>query len=162
MTTPADRKRLGIATAFQWKPSDDLLITAQYQRTKYWFNRTGAYYYDYNNRSNVRNAAGMVTSYGTDPLPGAAFSFNSEGYATKGSLQNQSLRDRPLRPAAVEPEPELHPERRLAGQRQAEANFDAQYLKSYYNADRNGHVLSLYTQSGRTGADHAAQDDRRL
>jgi len=30
-------------------------------------------------------------------------------------------------------------------------NFDAQYLKSYYNADRNGHVLSLYTQSGQTG-----------
>ena len=79
-----DRKRLGIATAFQWKPSDDLLITAQYQRTKYWFNRTGAYYYDYNNRSNQRNAAGVVTSYGTDPLPGAAFTFNSEGYATKG------------------------------------------------------------------------------
>ena len=31
------------------------------------------------------------------------------------------------------------------------ANFDAQFLKSYYNADRNGHVLSLYTESGQNG-----------
>ena len=28
-------------------------------------------------------------------------------------------------------------------------SFDVQYLKSYYNADRNGHVLSLYTQAGQ-------------
>ncbi|USQ97402.1 TonB-dependent receptor [Caulobacter sp. RL271] len=146
-----DRKRLGIATAFQWKPSDDLLLTAQYQRTKYWFNRTGAYYYDYNNRSNVRNAAGAVTSYGTDPLPGAAFTFNDEGYATKGALRNQTFEtgryDQQL--WSQSQNFTLNAAWRVSDR--LKANFDAQYLKSYYNADRNGHVLSLYTQSGQTG-----------
>jgi TonB-dependent receptor len=146
-----DRKRLGIATAFQWKPSDDLLLTAQYQRTKYWFNRTGAYYYDFNNRSNQRNAAGVVTSYGTDPLPGAAFTFNDEGYATKGALQNQTFEtgryDQQL--WSQSQNFTLNAAWRVSDK--LKANFDAQYLKSYYNADRNGHVLSLYTQAGQTG-----------
>ncbi|KRA59649.1 TonB-dependent receptor [Caulobacter sp. Root655] len=146
-----DRKRLGIATAFQWQPNDDLLLTAQYQRTKYWFNRTGAYYYDYNNRSNQRDAAGVVTSYGTDPLPGAAFSFNDEGYATKGSLQNQTFEtgryDQQL--WSQSQNFTLNAAWRVSDK--LKTNFDAQYLKSYYNADRNGHILSLYSQSGQNG-----------
>jgi TonB-dependent receptor len=146
-----DRKRLGIATAFQWQPNDDLLLTAQYQRTKYWFNRTGAYYYDYNNRSNQRNAAGVVTSYGTDPLPGAAFTFNDEGYATKGSLQNQTFEtgryDQQL--WSQSQNFTLNAAWRVSDK--LKTNFDAQYLKSYYNADRNGHILSLYSQSGQNG-----------
>jgi TonB-dependent receptor len=146
-----DRKRLGIATAFQWQPNDDLLLTAQYQRTKYWFNRTGAYYYDYNNRSNQRNAAGVVTSYGTDPLPGAAFAFNDEGYATKGSLQNQTFEtgryDQQL--WSQSQNFTLNAAWRVSDK--LKTNFDAQYLKSYYNADRNGHILSLYNQVGQNG-----------
>lgn len=145
-----DRKRLGIATAFQWKPSDDLLITAQYQRTKYWFNRTGAYYYDYNNRSNVRNAAGVVTSYGTDPLPGAAFTFNDEGYATKGSLQNQTFETGRFDQQLWSQSQNFTLNAAWRVSDKLKTNFDAQYLKSYYNADRNGHVLSLYTQAGQT------------
>lgn len=145
-----DRKRLGIATAFQWKPSDDLLITAQYQRTKYWFNRTGAYYYDYNNRSNQRNAAGVVTSYGTDPLPGAAFTFNSEGYATKGSLQNQTFETGRFDQQLWSQSQNFTLNAAWRVSDKLKTNFDVQYLKSYYNADRNGHVLSLYTQAGQT------------
>ncbi|MEJ8630977.1 hypothetical protein P0F65_16240 [Sphingomonas sp. I4] len=64
-----DRRRFGIAAALQWQANEDVLVTAQYQGTKYWFNRTGAYYYDYNNRSNQYNAAGQVTSYGTGAAP---------------------------------------------------------------------------------------------
>ncbi|PZR37481.1 MAG: TonB-dependent receptor [Caulobacter segnis] len=145
-----DRKRLGIATAFQWKPTDDLLITAQYQRTKYWFNRTGAYYYDYNNRSNVRNAAGVVTSYGTDPLPGAAFTFNDEGYATKGSLQNQTFETGRFDQQLWSQSQNFTLNAAWRVSDKLKTNFDVQYLKSYYNADRNGHVLSLYTQAGQT------------
>lgn len=145
-----DRKRLGIATAFQWKPNDDLLLTAQYQRTKYWFNRTGAYYYDYNNRSNVRNSAGVVTSYGTDPLPGAAFSFNSEGYATKGSLQNQTFETGRFDQQLWSQSQNFTLNAAWRVSDKLKTNFDVQYLKSYYNADRNGHVLSLYTQTGQT------------
>jgi TonB-dependent receptor len=146
-----DRKRLGVAAALQWQASDDVLLTAQYQGTKYWFNRTGAYYYDYNNRTNVRDAAGNVTSFGTDPLPGATFEFNDEGYATKGSLRNQTFEtgryDQELWSASQNYTLNLD----WQANDRIKMNFDGQYLKSYYNADRNGHVLSLYTQSGQNG-----------
>ncbi|NLS25357.1 hypothetical protein S2M10_03210 [Sphingomonas sp. S2M10] len=145
-----DRRRLGIAGAIQWKPSDALLVTAQAQITKYWFNRTGAYYYDYNNRSNVRDEDGNVTSYGTAPAPGATFTFNDEGYATSGSLYPQTFEtgryDQELWSASKNYtlNAAWSPTDRL------KVNVDAQYLTSYYNADRNGHVLSLYNQSGQT------------
>jgi len=145
-----DRKRLGVAGALQWKPSDALLVTAQAQITKYWFNRTGAYYYDYNNRSNIRDANNNVTSYGTAPTPGATFTFNKEGYATSGSLSPQTFEtgryDQQLWSASKNYtlNAAWKPTDRL------KVNFDAQYLTSYYNADRNGHVLSLYSQSGQT------------
>lgn len=146
-----DRRRLGVAAALQWQPNSDVLVTAQYQGTKYWFNRTGAYYYDFNNRSNVRDANGNVTSYGTDPLPGAAFEFNDEGYATKGSLQNQTFEtarfDQELWSASNNYTFNVE----WQATDRAKATFDVQYLDSYYNADRNGHVLSLYSQSGQNG-----------
>ncbi|MBW8859926.1 MAG: TonB-dependent receptor, partial [Caulobacter sp.] len=118
---------------------------------KYWFNRTGAYYYDFNNRSNVRNDAGVVTSYGTDPLPGAAFAFNDEGYATKGSLQNQTFETGRYDQQLWSQSQNFTLNAAWTPTERFKANFDAQYLKSYYNADRNGHVLSLYSQSGQTG-----------
>nr|WP_315383275.1 TonB-dependent receptor [uncultured Sphingomonas sp.] len=145
-----DRKRLGVAGAIQWKPSDALLVTAQAQVTKYWFNRTGAYYYDLSNRSNVRDSNGNVTSYGTAPAPGAAFTFNNEGYATSGTLSPIAFEtgryDQQLWSASKNftLNAAWKPTDRL------KVNLDAQYLTSYYNADRNGHVLSLYTQSGQT------------
>ena len=144
-----DRKRLGVATAFQWKPNDNLLLTAQYQQAKYWFNRTGAYYYDYNNRSNVRNSSGAVTSYGTDPLPGASFTFNDEGYATKGSLQNQTFETGRFDQELWSQSENFTLNAAWRVSDKLKTNFDLQYLKSYYNADRNGHVLSLYTQAGQ-------------
>jgi TonB-dependent receptor len=132
-----DRRRFGIAAALQWQASDDLLVTGQYQGTKYWFNRTGAYYYPINNR----NVA--------DPLPGATFTFNKEGYATSGALQRQLFEtgrfDQELWSASqnVTLNAEWKTSDRLT------MRFDAQYLNSYYNADRNGHVLSLYRATGQ-------------
>lgn len=132
-----DRRRFGIAAAVQWQAGENLLVTGQYQGTKYWFNRTGAYYYPINNR----NAA--------DPLPGAAFTFNSEGYATSGTLQRQLFEtgrfDQELWSASqnMTLNAEWNTSDRLT------MRFDAQYLNSYYNADRNGHVLSLYQRTGQ-------------
>lgn len=143
-----DRRRLGIATAFQWQPNDDLLFTGQYQQTKYWFDRTGAYYYDFNNRSNVR-AGGVVTSYGTDPLPGATFTFNDEGYATSGSLQHQTFETGRFDQELWSQSRNITLNAALNVTERLKANFDVQLLKSYYDADRNGHVLSLYTESGQ-------------
>lgn len=144
-----DRKRLGVAGAIQWKPSDALLVTAQAQVTKYWFNRTGAYFYDYNNRSNVYGPDNKVISYGTAPAPGAAFTFNNEGYATSGTLYPQTFEtgryDQQLWSGSKNftLNAAWKPTERL------KVNLDAQYLTSYYNADRNGHVLSLYNRSGQ-------------
>jgi TonB-dependent receptor len=144
-----ERRRLGIAAAAQWRASPGLLFTAQYQIAKYEFDRTGAYYYDFNNRSTVRNSAGVVTSYGTSPAPGATFTFNDEGYATSGILSNQTFEtgrfDQELWSASRNAtfNVQWKPTDRLTMQ------ADAQYLKSYYNADRNGHVLSLYTNAGQ-------------
>jgi iron complex outermembrane recepter protein len=146
-----DRKRLGISSAFQWKPNDDLLLTAQYQQTKYWFDRTGAYYYDFNNRSNARDSSGNVTSYGTDPLPGANFTFNDEGYATSGSLRNQTFETGRFDQELWSQSQNFTVNAEWQVNDRLKTNFDVQYLKSYYNADRNGHVLSLYTQSGQNG-----------
>lgn len=146
-----DRKRLGVATAVQWRPNSDLLVTAQYLGTKYWFNRTGAYYYDFNNRSNVRDANGDVTSYGTDPLPGAAFEFNDEGYATKGALRNQTFETGRFDQELWSASQNLTFNVEWQATDRLKAVIDVQYLDSYYNADRNGHVLSLYSHSGQNG-----------
>jgi iron complex outermembrane receptor protein len=143
-----DRRRLGVATAIQWQPSDDLLLTGQYQQTKYWFNRTGAYYYDFNNRSNVRTG-GVVTSFGTDPLPGATFTFNREGYATSGSLQNQTFETGRFDQELWSQSQNFTLNAAWDATDRLKASFDVQFVKSYYNADRNGHVLSLYTESGQ-------------
>ncbi len=144
-----DRRRFGVAAAVQWRASDDVLVTAQYQGTKYWFNRTGAYYYDFNNRSNQYNAAGQVTSYGTGAAPGAAFTFNKDGYATSGALSPQTFEtgrfDQELWSASQNYTFNVG----WQATERAKVNFDVQYLKSYYNADRNGHVLSLYNRSGQ-------------
>jgi TonB-dependent receptor len=145
-----DRKRLGVAAALQWQPSDALLLTGQYQQTKYWFNRTGAYYYDLNNRSNVRTG-GVVTSYGTDPLPGGTFTFNDEGYATSGSLQNQTFETGRFDQELWSQSQNFTLNAAWSVSDSLKANFDLQFVKSYYNADRNGHVLSLYTESGQNG-----------
>lgn len=127
-----DRERLGTAAALQWKPSDDLLVTAQFLRTRYQFFREGKYFYDQNRRS--------VTA----PLPGAAFTFNSEGYATSGALSNQVFEsarfDQDLDTANTNYTLNV----KWDASDKLTANFDAQYLKSYYDADRNGFVISLF------------------
>ena len=152
-----DRKRFGIAAALQWQANEDVLVTAQYQGTKYWFNRTGAYYYDTNNRSNQRNGAGVVTSFGTAPAPGATFTFNDEGYATSGTLFPQAFEtgrfDQELWSASQNYTFNVG----WQATERAKVNFDVQYLRSYYNADRNGHVLSLYSVAGKNATNTSPQ-----
>jgi TonB-dependent receptor len=133
-----DRRRLGIASAIQWQATDRLLLTGQYQFTKYWFNRRGAYYYSVNGGNQSR------------PLPGSNFTFNDEGYATSGTLQQQLFETGRF-------DQELWSQSQnftLAADWDAtdrlKIHADAQYLKSYYNADRNGNVLSLFTAAGQT------------
>ncbi len=144
-----DRKRLGVAAAVQWQANEDVLVTAQYQGTKYWFNRTGAYYYDTNNISDAF-VNGTQTVYAARALPGAPFTFNDEGYATSGTIAPQTFEtgrfDQELWSASQNYTFNVG----WQATERAKINFDVQYLKSYYNADRNGHVLSLFTRAGQT------------
>ena len=140
-----DRRRLGIASAIQWQAADNLLITGQYQLAKYWFNRRGAYYYTVNGGSE------------SNPLPGAAFTFNKEGYATSGSLRQQNFETGRFDQQLWSQSQNFTLAAEWQATDRAKVHFDAQYLKSYYNADRNGHVLSLFTAAGQntpTGSPH--------
>ncbi|MBD8679735.1 TonB-dependent receptor [Sphingomonas sp. CFBP 13720] len=144
-----DRKRLGVAAALQWQASDSLLLTAQYQGTKYWFDRTGAYYYQFNNLSQQRDATGTVTTYAIDPQPGADFTFNDEGFATSGALRRQTFETGRFDQELWSGSQNYTLNAEWQATERAKATFDVQYLKSYYNADRNGHVLSLYNRTGQ-------------
>ncbi len=135
-----DRKRLGIAAAAQWQAADNLLVTGQYQLAKFWFNRTGAYYYTVNGGSN------------SDPLPGAAFTFNDEGYATSGALRRQNFETGRFDQELWSQSQNITLGADWEPTERTKVHFDAQYLKSYYNADRNGHVLSLFSASGQNNA----------
>ncbi|WP_230629846.1 TonB-dependent receptor [Sphingomonas sp. Leaf37] len=144
-----DRKRLGVAAALQWQANPDVLVTAQYQGTKYWFNRTGAYFYDANSISDTF-VNGVQTVYAAKAAPGAAFTFNKEGYATSGTISPQTFETGRFDQELWSASQNLTFNVGWQATPNAKANFDVQYLKSYYNADRNGHVLSLYTTSGQT------------
>jgi TonB-dependent receptor len=145
-----DRRRLGIASAIQWQAADNLLITGQYQLAKYWFNRRGAYYYTVNGGSE------------SNPLPGSTFTFNKEGYATSGSLRGQNFETGRFDQELWSQSQNFTLAAEWQATDRAKVHFDAQYLKSYYNADRNGHVLSLFTATGQntpTGSPHPSTID---
>ncbi|MBB4608867.1 TonB-dependent receptor [Sphingomonas yabuuchiae] len=145
-----DRRRLGIASAVQWQAADNLLITGQYQLAKYWFNRRGAYYYTVNGGSQ------------SNPLPGSTFTFNNEGYATSGSLRGQNFETGRFDQELWSQSQNFTLAADWQATDRAKVHFDAQYLKSYYNADRNGHVLSLFTAAGQntpTGSPHPSTID---
>ncbi|MDR6116429.1 TonB-dependent receptor [Sphingomonas sp. SORGH_AS_0789] len=145
-----DRRRLGVATAIQWRAADNLLITGQYQLAKYWFNRRGAYFYTVNGGSQ------------SSPLPGSNFTFNKDGYATSGSLQGQNFESGRFDQQLWSQSQNFTLGADWQATDRAKVHFDVQYLKSYYNADRNGHVLTLFTATGQnttTGSPHPSTID---
>jgi TonB-dependent receptor len=135
-----DRKRLGGAAALQWQARDNLLFTGQILRTKYDFDRQGKYFYDNNHLS------------ATAPLAGANFTFNDEGYATSGALANQVFESARFDQDLNSTNTTYTLNAKWEVTDRLSASFDTQYLRSDYNADRNGFVISLYDQSGQTGA----------
>jgi TonB-dependent receptor len=134
-----DRKRFGIAGAFQWQASDNLLLTAQALFSRYKFFRQGKYFY-YNNNGNPV----------TTPLNGAAFTFDSAGYATSGSLANQVFESARFDQDLTNDTGNYTLNAKWDVTDRLNMRFDAQYLKSSYDADRNGFVISLYDQTGQT------------
>lgn len=134
-----DRKRLGIDAAFQWRPDDSLLITAQALLSHYRFYRQGKYYYYNNNGNSV-----------TTPLNGAAFTFDSAGYATSGSLANQTFESARFDQDVTDNTGDFSLNAKWRPTDRFKMSVDLQYLKSKYDADRNGLVISLYDKTGET------------
>lgn len=136
-----DRKRLGGAAAVQWQPRDSLILTGQFLRTQYDFDRQGKYFYDNNHLSPIAT-----------PLSGANLTFNDEGYATSGALADQVFESARFDQDLESTNTSYTLNAKWEINDRLSASFDTQYLTSDYNADRNGFVISLYDQSGQTGA----------
>ncbi|MCE3589937.1 hypothetical protein LXJ59_25440, partial [Escherichia coli] len=86
----------------------------------------------------------------TTPLAGANFTFDSAGYATSGSLANQVFESARFDQDLTNTTGNYTLNAKWDVSDKLHAVFDAQYLKSSYNADRNGFVISLYDQTGQT------------
>jgi len=134
-----DRKRLGLAGAWQWQAADNVLVTAQALFSRYKFFRQGKYYY-YNNNGNPV----------TTPLAGAAFTWDSAGYATSGSLANQVFESARFDQDLTEQNGNYTFNVKWDITSNLHSSFDVQYMKSSYDADRNGFVVSLYDKTGET------------
>ncbi|ESQ85031.1 hypothetical protein AEAC466_04815 [Asticcacaulis sp. AC466] len=139
-----DRRRLGLAAAFQWRPSDTLLITAQAQYTDYKFDRTGAYFYPIDNYLMDPTTNEAIPT----PQAGATWTFNNEGYATSGAIAKQTYEsgrfDQELRTHTGNYT--LNAKWQVSSR--LKMQFDLQYLQSVYDADRNGLVLSQHKVAG--------------
>lgn len=134
-----DRKRLGLSGAWQWRAADNVLVTAQALFSQYKFFRQGKYYY-YNNNGNPV----------TTPLAGAAFTWDDNGYATSGALANQVFESARFDQDLTEKNGNYTFNVKWDITSNLHSSFDAQYMKSSYNADRNGFVISLYDKTTET------------
>jgi TonB-dependent receptor len=134
-----NRQRIGVAGAFQWKPSDTLLVTAQALYSRYKFYRQGKYYY-FNNNGNAT----------TTPLNGGNFTFDSQGYATSGSLSNMVFESARYDQDVTDTTGNYTLNVKWQPSSRLKSTFDFQFLRSTYNADRNGFVISQYDQTGET------------
>ncbi len=134
-----NRQRIGVAGAFQWQPSSTLLVTAQALYSRYKFYRQGKYYY-YNNNGNPS----------TTPNANGTFTFDSAGYATSGSLSNMVFESSRFDQDLTDTVGNYTLNVKWNPSNRFKSTFDFQYLKSTYNADRNGFVISLYDKAGET------------
>ncbi|WP_242096411.1 TonB-dependent receptor [Sphingomonas sp. CROZ-RG-20F-R02-07] len=154
-----DRRRLGVAGALQWQATDRLLLTAQALYTRYTFFRSGKYFYanNGNNPSPTDSSVNLAT-----PLAGGSFTFAPGSYtdpatgqvmhyATKGSLQSQIFESARFDQDLTNTSGNYTLNAKWQATDHIKVNLDGQYLKSSYDADRNGFVISLYDKAGETG-----------
>ncbi|WP_260928068.1 TonB-dependent receptor [Novosphingobium sp. 9] len=148
-----NRKRLGVAGALQWQATPDLLFTAQALYSRYNFYRQGKYYY-FNNNGNVDADGNPIST----PLDGADFTFDKNGYATSGTLANQVFESARYDQDLTDTTGNYTFNVQWKVSDKLKMTFDAQYLKSSYDADRNGFVISEYDKKGETPYDALHQN----
>lgn len=126
------RERLTLAGAFQWRFNDSLTLTLQGLHSDYKFGRTGRYFYN--------------ITHGQDPIatPGTAFTFSDDGRATSGSYNNAVFESARYDQALTSKNSNFAGKLEWRMSDTLTSSFDAQYLKSTYDVDGNGFVISQY------------------
>ena len=135
-----NRKRKGLALAYQWQVNDDMLFTAQNLYSNYTFNRRGEYIYGDDKNSDPHAAAG------------SAWTFGADGSATTGTLSpqifstsrfDQDVRNRTNLSA-------VNLKWRISDKLRSKTDFA--YERATYDADRNGDSIKLYDNESRSVA----------
>ncbi len=126
------RNRLTLVGAYQWKMADNLDLTVQALHSKYEFERTGRYFYN--------------ITHGQNPIatPGANFTYAGDGRAVSGSYDNMVFESARYDQELTTKNTNLTGHLTWQAADTLSAMFDAQYLKSSYDVDGNGFVISQF------------------
>lgn len=126
------RERISLAGAFQWRFNDSLTLTLQGLHSDYRFQRAGRYFYN--------------TTHGQDPIatPGAQFTFGEDGRATSGSYDNMVFESARYDQDLTAKNSNFTGKLEWKMSDTLTSSFDAQYLKSSYDVDGNGFVISQF------------------
>ena len=135
-----NRKRKGLAVAYQWQVNDDLLFTAQNFYSNYTFVRRGEYIYGDDKNTDPRAAAGSTWTWAAD---GSATSGVLSPQIFSTSRFDQDVRNRTNLSA-------LNLKWRISDKLRSKTDFA--YQRANYDADRNGDSVKLYNNESRSVA----------
>ena len=135
-----NRKRQGLALAYQWQVNDDILFTAQNLFSNYKFVRRGEYIYGDDKNSDPHAAAGSKWTWGAD---GSATSGILSPQIFSTSRFDQDVRNRTNLSA-------LNLKWRISNKLRSKTDFA--YERASYDADRNGDSIKLYDNESRSVA----------
>ncbi|EEF27473.1 conserved hypothetical protein [Ricinus communis] len=135
-----NRKRQGLALAYQWEVNKDVLLTAQNLYSNYKFVRRGEYIYGDDKNSDPRAAAGSTWTWAAD---GSATSGVLSPQIFSSSRFDQDVRNRTNLSA-------VNVKWRVSDRLRSKTDFA--YERANYDADRNGDSIKLYDNESRSVA----------
>jgi TonB-dependent receptor len=135
-----NRKRKGLALAYQWQVNNDLLLTAQNLYSYYTFIRRGEYIYGDDKNTDPRAAAGSTWTWAAD---GSATSGVLSPQIYSASRFDQDVRNRTNLSA-------INLKWRISEKLRSKTDFA--FERASYNADRNGDSIKLYDNESRSVA----------
>ncbi len=135
-----NRKRQGLAVAYQWQVNDDMLFTAQNLYSNYKFSRRGEYIYGDDKNSDPHAAAGSTWTWGAD---GSATSGTLSPQIFSTSRFDQDVRNRTNLSA-------VNLKWRISDRLRSKTDFA--YERAGYDTERNGDSVKLYDNESRSVA----------
>ena len=135
-----ERKRQGLALAYQWQVNSDVLLTAQNLYSNYTFIRRGEYIYGDDKNNDPHAAAGSTWTWAPD---GSATSGTLSPQIFSSSRFDQDVRNRTNLSA-------VNVKWRISDRLKSKTDFA--YERANYDADRNGDSIKLYDNENRSVA----------